>query len=331
MGAFSYIHISNEDEYALKYKFVRLLDYKLKRAVIPYMPVCLSCTIKDMGARDLTLWGYDMWLPPIKDDDELLKRKILGAMKKSGSMGADVLVFDPSTIKPSASGIIRAGGRFKISKGIFLPPLIFIKAAKKVSALMGIDFNRAGICIVDASNEMGFIMTRLLLHDAAFLTLCTLNKDAVYDRTLKYMKSSGMSAAVVSDYRKAMDSCDILIYTGGADINALTDFVSHKMLIVNLSGGSVNTNKRFLTIDDIMMMGPQKPVIDSSIEINIPHIFTSKVWEGALLTYLNMDTDTFSVRKANEVYNLASKLNIEIKNIIGGGKFIERDKIYEYR
>src|SRR5690606_36214978 len=112
--------------------------------------------------------------------------------------------------------------KIRISRGMLFPRFAFMDALKKVSALMAIDFNRCNICIADASTELGIIMAELVMQQGAFLTLCTLKKGEVMKRVDGNMKKTGISPAVVSDFKKAIMGCDILIYTGNTDMRRLT-------------------------------------------------------------------------------------------------------------
>jgi hypothetical protein len=319
------------DEYTSSSGFINNVNKRLRKALTPYMPPYISSTIKDMGVYGLNLSGYSLSIPRFGGNKILMQKKLLKAAKKSRSMGAEVIVVDGSILKASGEQIVKLRSKFKISDGIFYRPSVLIEACMKVSALMGINFWRCGICIADASTEIGLIMTELLMQHANFLTLCTEDKDRLNDIALKYIKSCGISAPVVSDYKKAMDSCDILIYTGNADINKLVSFASHKMLIMNLSDEEANINKPFLMIDDAALAGQREPVILTDRIADDKYILTSRIWEGALLANLKLDGSEFSISKANEFLDYSRKLNIKIKAVMKLGRPIDRDMIYSYR
>lgn len=221
------------------------------------------------------------------------------------------------------------GIKAKISKGIFYRPAALIDALKCVSALMGIDFKRSNICIADAAAPIGEIITELLLSEAVYLTLCTSEKDRLYANVERYILNTGLSPAVVTNAKKAVASCDILIYTGGMDFVELESYIARKTLAVNVSADSVASKRGVLVIDDVVLQANNSPVIDDDKNHEI--ILTSRIWEGALLTIVDFDTAKFALDKAKKVGNLAKSLGIRIKYAVREGMVLDREDIYKYR
>lgn len=318
------VSVANEDEFYEKYGILNNLGCGFKNLVIPFMRGYVSGVVSDMGVSGQEIGGRRICIPPISDR-ELLKKKVLKAVAKSRSLGADVIAISPSIGKH----VFEHDPGLKVSKGIFYSPFAYIEGVKSVSALMGINFYRSNICVADASTEMGYIITEHLLNEASYLTLCTNEKGKVMEKLDRYIITSGLSPAVVSNYRKAMKDCDILIYTGGANILELTGFVSKKMLVANLSGEQIKFEKDLLCVDEVILRGEREPVITSDrLDKNI--FLTSRVWEAALLTIWNADTREFSMKKSRELCNLAKKAGIKMTAVLDRGRPIDRSGIYKY-
>lgn len=325
MGTFSYISIAKMDEFLEKYSIISIFGNKLKKMALPLMPGFVSGSITDMGLLGYNIAGSRICLPPIYDDEILVKKKLKRVINTSRRDGTDVLIIDPM-VEPYFMG---CQTDIKISRGLFYPPLMLIDAVKTVSALMGIDFKRCNICIADAASPLGINITELLINEAACMTLCTNEKEKVMKSSNKYILNSGLSPGVVSNYKKAMSSCDILFYTGACDLNNITSYVSKKMLIANAAQTRVKIERDLLMIDDVLLHGKNEPTVNGSIKNN-DRFLTSRVWEGALLTLLNFDSRIFSIKKAYEVLDLAKRLDVRVKAIIRDSKVLDRETIYSY-
>jgi len=325
LGTFSYISIAKMDEFLEKYSIMSIFGNKLKKIALPLIPGFVSGSITDMGLSEYNITGSRVCLPPIYDDEGLVKKKLKRVINTSKRGGTDVLIIDPE-VEPYFMG---CETDMKISKGLLYSPLMLIDAVKTVSALMGIDFKRCNICIADAASPLGTNITELLINEAAYMTLCTNQKEKVMKNLNKCIMNSGLSPAVVSNYKKAMSSCDILFYTGAADLNNITSFVSKKMLIANVAQTKVKIERDLLMIDDVLLHGQNEPTVNGTIKDN-DRFLTSRVWEGALLTLLNFDSKLFSTKKAYEVLNLAKRLDIRVKAIIRDSKVLDRETIYSY-
>lgn len=329
MGTFSCIFAADEEKYVLQYKMLNILGRNIKSKLVPHMPAYISGSVSDMGNAGSIVSGCRIYIP-CGSDDILTRKRLLRAAGRSKSMGSDVLVLEGKASDYSVYKSMTEKVRMRISRGILYRPIAFIDAAKQVSGLLGIDFRRSNICIADASTEMGRIMTELLINDASFLILCTHNKDSINENTENYIRNCGLSPAVVSSCKKAMESCDILVYTGGIDINALVSFSSKRLLILNLSTENAKPEKDFLVVDEVILKGPREPVI-GKYNSNPWEFLTSRAWEGAMAAAWGIDVGTFSYDKALIAARHAKKMGIEVRMVMKEGKFLDKDSIYCYR
>jgi len=323
LSAFSFITISGEEELFRRYRGFNAFGSSFKKFIVPFMPYYMSGIVKDMGVSGHSVMGCRISIPPVSGD--MIQSKVKKAVKRSINFGANVLVIDKELHYDDLN--MNKGAR--ISKGMLYPPLAFIDGIKTVSALMGIDFKRSSICIADASTEIGVIMTEVLLNEATYLTLCTPDKNKIVDKLDKYIIKSGLSPAVVSNYKKAMVSCDILIYTGGADIFNLTECICKKTLVVNLTDENIKLKRDILTIEEVILQGDKEPVLSSN-EIDKNIFLTSRLWEGALLSLSDIDTNHPDIKKTMELGKLAKSMGIKIKGVVGNGRILDKESIYSY-
>lgn len=317
--------MANEDEFYEKHSILNFLGDNFKKVFVPFMPDYVNCIVSDLGINDYNISGCRICIPPLKDNEELTRKKLKSAIKRGQKFGADVVILDPlipSEAAPDSS--------IEISKGNSYSPLVYIDALKTVTSLMGMDFRRCSICIADASTYMGRIMTQLLINEVSYLTLCTHEKYKLMETSYEYMTRSGISSAVVSDYKKAVENCDVLIYTGKSEIIKFTANVRKKMVIANVTSENLTLEKDLLVVDEVILKGEREPSINrDDVDINI--FLTSKIWEGVLSTISQLDTKSFSFKNALELNNLAEKIGLKMMGIIGGGRIIDRETIYRYR
>lgn len=324
MSYFSIVSIANENELIEKYRTLNIMGNRFRELVTPYLPDFVYGVVENIGVPDYDVKGCRICVPKAGKEDEFGQKKIKKAIDRSKRLGADVAVIDPSLDFENTDSSIR------ISRGNLYTPYAIIEALKVISALMRIDFKRCNICIADASNALGILVTELLIEDAAYLTLCTSNKDKIMGRIDKYVLESGISPAVISNYKKAVSSCDILIYTGDANIKEVSSFVNKKMLLANLTSEKIELEKDLLTIDEVILLGQNEPVI-SGKNVDKETFLTSRVWEGVLLSNLDMDTRKVTAKKAAKLGELSQKLGLKITSITGKGKKIDKSAIYKYR
>jgi hypothetical protein len=303
---------------------LNILGSKLKIKTAAYMPNFVSWNINDMGIENNKISGVGICIPPVYRSQSAY-RKINSAINKLVRQGSSVIVVDESTKEYVMDSEIK----IKVSRGIFYPPVILIDALKAVSALVGIDFRRSNICIADASTQMGEIVTEILTQEASYLTLYTSERDRLMKKIGKYILNTGLSPAVVSNLKKAISSCDILIFTGGMSYKEIEGLISHKLIAANLSSTSIDNEKDILIIDDVILQAKSSPVING--EGGPPISLTSKLWEGALFTLVDFDTTYFALDKALKINRIGKDLGISVKSVVSSGKSIDRDKIYRYR
>lgn len=325
LGTFSCISIVDLDEFYERYRIANVFGDRFKKAFLPYLPGYISASIQNIGLASYDIRGYSIYLPPLTDE-KLLQKRLKRAVKSAARYGNDVLVVNP-VIK---SQIKHEKKHIKISDGTLYPPMVLIDAAKTVASLMGMDFKRSNICIADASSPMGVIITELLLSEASYLTLCTNKKEKINRNIDNFILRDGLSPAVVSDYKKAMSTCDVLFYTGDVDLSSITSFVSKGILIINVLGEKVKAAKDFLIIDEVLLHGQKEPTTSDVIG-NQDRFLTSRMWEGALLTLLDFDTSLPSIKKAYEIGNLAKRLGLRTKAIMKSNQILKRDTIYNYK
>jgi hypothetical protein len=318
LAKFGFVQVANEEEYRQKYLMYKILNGRFKKAADRIMPDYIAGNIYDMGIRDVNISGVRMCIPPIEDNNIKAKRlnKSISYCMKTG---IEVLAVDSSIdiLDPKIEGV---------SKGLVYSPVVIINAVKSVAALLGIDFNRCSICIADASTNVGLILAEYLSSEVQYMTLLTPFRETALKSAYTIMKNRGLSPAVMADYKKALDDCDILLYVGGIDINELVANIHRKMVIANFTSETLNIEKDILIVDDAVLKGAKKPIIGGSI----PQL-TSRIWEGALLTQLSIDVDSYTADDMRSIGSIAEKLSIDIKTILSGGRPIGVEGIYRYR
>lgn len=325
MGTFSLICVAKEDELYKKYRLLNIFGDRFLELVKPYVPGYLSGIVRDLGVDGHNISCCRICIPPLNDDTSV-KNKLEKAIYRARRFGAEVFVID----RKISSFIPEKSQELKIATGDFYSPLALIDAVKAVSSLMGIDFRRCNVCIADAGSYMGGIITEHLLNEVLRLTLCTCQKEKVMGKLDKYILLSGLSPAVVSNFRKAMEECDVLIYTGEANIRELTAWSQKKALIVNMTDEKLSLEKDLMVIDEVLLEAGKEPIInEDDMDKNI--FLTSKAWEGALLTILNVNTSAFSLKKSLEAGRLARDLGIKISGVISGEKLMYKEDVYRYR
>ncbi|KPU42719.1 hypothetical protein OXPF_34790 [Oxobacter pfennigii] len=320
MGKFSILSLATEDEFSERYRTLNIMGKKMKDFLLPRMPGYIAGTITDFGVEGFNVSGCRICMPPYKCDKDGI-RKIL---RKARTFGGDILVLEPEVSKIS----LEKASNMIVSKGTFYTPYTFINAVKSVASLMGIDFMRSNIVIADAYTEGGIIITELLLNEVLYLTLCTVNRDKLLMKLTEYIRKSGLSPAVAGNYKKAMVNCDILIYAGGADIRELISYSNRKILIANLTGEGIRVDKDVLAIDDVLLKGSNKSAINGEEDMRY---FTSRVWEGALLTKVDGIPKHPDFKFSTQLGKMAEKLGIGMKAVISKGKTLDREDIYKYR
>lgn len=323
MGVFSYLSAANEDELCKRYWLVNRLKGRLKDFIIPRMPDYVYGTVGSMGVPGYDIQGCWIQVPSLQDG--ITPAQFKKALNRCKNFGAEVIVIDPSILADPGETL-----GFTVSSGSLFPPFAFIEGLRTVSALMGMDFKRANICIVDAAADMGIKMAEILSNEVTYLTLCTKDRK-VLDRYIDgFIQKTGLSPAVVSNYKKAVSSCDILIYTGNADMGQISSFVNRKMLIANITTERIRLEKDLLAIDEIILHSANEPQITGEgIESDI--FMTSRIWEGALLTVLGNDLRGSYIDMALRVYKLSKDIGLKIKSVVSSGKPIDRYSIYNYR
>lgn len=318
--------MAEKEEFRKKHSFLSLMGDSFFDRAMAHMGSYVSGTVSDMGLIGHPVSGCRIVLPPVADSKELLERKLKGAIRRSRHFGADILVSDPSI--PLKSSVNIPG--MIISRGDLYPPIAFADAIRMVSALMGIDFLRSSICVADGASDLGMAVTEVLLEKAAFLTLYTSNKERVLKNLDRYIRDSGLSPAVTGNPVKAAASCDILIYTGEANIREMTAGVRKKILIANLTGERIRLEKDFLVIDEVILKGPGEPVFHAD-GFDSCRLFTSRMWEGALLAASEIKPHLARKEKASALAGRAYDMGVKTSSVLGGGRLLTAQDIYAYR
>jgi len=324
LGAFGYVSILNEDELPEKYTILKFLGGKLKDFTIYRLPGYAVNTIKDMGIEGHNVKGYRICIPPLEPGSHELCLKFKGVVKRFMNPKSDVVILDPGL----GADFFKKEPKIKISRGLLYPPYVFMDAIRDVSSLMGINFSRCNICIVDASTTLGVIAAELLVDKVLCLTLCTKRKNEVMKMIDGFIGNSGLSPAVVSNYKKAVMSCDILIYTGEADIHMLTSYIHKKTLVVNLTGENLKLEKDLLVIDEVILRGQKDAHMEEKEDIGL---LTSSMWEGALLSLSDVNEKVPCGARAKELGEFGKSLGIRLQREVGNGRLLDKHIIYRYR
>lgn len=329
LSSFSCIAFADEDEYSIHNKFFNILSDGMKSKLISYMPPFISGSIEDMGLSNTVISGSRLSVPYEGIDDKTIKR-LLNAANRSKKHGSDIIILEDKVLCENAYNIVEQECNVRVARGVLYSPLAFIESAKSVSGLMGIDFKRSNICIADAACEIGLEMTELLLNEACYLILCTADKKKINDNTLKYIKMSGLSPVVVSNFRKAAKESDILVYTGGIDINEFISFSERKLLIINMSHEYLKLSKDIFTIDDVILNGPNEPQIGDETT-DILTFMKSTVWEAVISIVSGIDAGAYEFGKSIKAAEYARDMGIKVRAVIKSGSIMDRESIYRYK
>lgn len=324
MPIYSYIKTVNKYEYINKYKrinksiFIKALDTINKNSISNIIPCYTSGKVIDMGASNLDIKAVIINVPDI---DTSKSKRIQSAIKRTINYGASVAILDNVYS-------IKNNYNIEISNGEYLSPYMMIKSAKIIAPLLGMDFLHSHIFVASASNEEGKAVSRILFNEALYLTLCTENKDKTIEWINKLGLYNGICPGIVSNYKKAIIDCDILFYTGGIVLDELLSLIQKKILIVNLTGLKIDSNK-FLIIDDAILRAEKYPVIYG--DVNIEEMLTIKSWEGAIMSTNKNISSMDNIKKSEYIYKILKGNNINIDTVLYKGKKIEADYIYKYR
>lgn len=323
MGAFGYISAASEEETIERYRMLGKMGRGLREIILPRMPEYIYGTIRDMGVPGQSINGYWMQLPD--SEKGIAKSRLLKAANRCRQFGADAVVVDRSL----HVNLSEYEG-LTISNGMLYPPFAFIEGLEKVAALMGFDFRMSNVCIADAATETGVVMTELLLDRVLHITLCTKDRDSLSGRINGYILDYGVSPVVMSNYRKAVLSSDVLIYTGRADIAELSSYVMKKMLIVNMSGKRIELQKDLLSFDEVILKsGGMSQVSGDAADAD--EFMRSGIWEGALMCISGLASGKYTAENSRKIYRTSKEYGIDVKSVMRDGKVLDRYSIYKYR